>query len=422
MKKILFIIPYVPYPLNSGGNQAFFNMVEYIKEKMSVSILLYPKTGQDLINIEELKKVWPNIHFYIFKLNKPQFKNSLYVSILQKIKASTTRKIRRQLIKQEKDPIREKSLLLQSYSSELPFQYLDYVASVSRNDGFDIIQVEFYELISLGYILPQKVETVFVHHEIRYIRNENEMAFFNNLTEREKMFFQLAKDYERAALLQYKHIIALTETDKNILIQLTGKEKNIYASPAVIRLSENSIFQPITTNRLTFLGSGGHYPNNDAMKWFVTEIVPILRKKNFHFTLEVIGSWIPKEAKAIENVSEVQMSGFVQDLHHHLNGSISIIPVRIGSGMRIKALDAIAAQAPIVSTSKGIEGIDLRHNEECLIANSPENFASEIIRLSQDIDLQKKLSSQAYNRLKQLYNPEEMLKRRMNIYNQITQY
>lgn len=175
MKKILFIIPYVPYPLNSGGNQAFFNMVEYIKEKMSVSILLYPKTGQDLINIEELKKVWPNVHFFVFKLDDPQFRNSLYVSVLQKIKASATRKIRRHLIKQEHDPIREKSLLSQSCYPELPSQYLDYVAKISRS-GFDIIQVEFFELISLGYILPPDTESVFVHHEIRYVRNENEMA------------------------------------------------------------------------------------------------------------------------------------------------------------------------------------------------------------------------------------------------------
>ena len=43
-KKILFIIPYIPYPLDSGGNQAFFNMVEYLRHKMSVSVLLYPET------------------------------------------------------------------------------------------------------------------------------------------------------------------------------------------------------------------------------------------------------------------------------------------------------------------------------------------------------------------------------------------
>lgn len=45
-KKILFIIPYIPYPLDSGGNQAFFNMVEYLRHKMAVSVLLYPETGR----------------------------------------------------------------------------------------------------------------------------------------------------------------------------------------------------------------------------------------------------------------------------------------------------------------------------------------------------------------------------------------
>ena len=47
-KKILFIIPYIPYPLDSGGNQAFFNMVEYLRHKMSVSVLLYPETGRSV--------------------------------------------------------------------------------------------------------------------------------------------------------------------------------------------------------------------------------------------------------------------------------------------------------------------------------------------------------------------------------------
>lgn len=51
-KKILFIIPYIPYPLDSGGNQAFFNMVEYLRHKMAVSVLLYPETGRRMQDVE----------------------------------------------------------------------------------------------------------------------------------------------------------------------------------------------------------------------------------------------------------------------------------------------------------------------------------------------------------------------------------
>ena len=65
-KKILFIIPYIPYPLDSGGNQAFFNMVEYLRHKMSVSVLLYPETGRRMQDVESLKKIWDNVDFFIY--------------------------------------------------------------------------------------------------------------------------------------------------------------------------------------------------------------------------------------------------------------------------------------------------------------------------------------------------------------------
>ena len=114
------------------------------------------------------------------------------------------------------------------------------------------------------------------------------------------------------------------------------------------------------------------------------------------------------------------MTGFIPDLAAHISGSIALIPIRIGSGMRMKALDAVAAQVPIITTTKGIEGIDLRNEEECLIADSPEAFADAIIRLSQNTDLQKKLSANASERLKALYQPECMLEKRMNVYREIT--
>lgn len=75
MKKILFIIPYIPYPLDSGGNQAFFNMVNYIRNRMSVSILLCSKSEEHDKNIVALKKLWANVDFlYINGL-----KRNLYI-------------------------------------------------------------------------------------------------------------------------------------------------------------------------------------------------------------------------------------------------------------------------------------------------------------------------------------------------------
>ena len=110
------------------------------------------------------------------------------------------------------------------------------------------------------------------------------------------------------------------------------------------------------------------------MQWFISEIIPILHKKGFRFTLDIIGSWNSYDLKAAEAFEEIRMTGFIPDLAAHISGSIALIPIRIGSGMRMKALDAVAAQVPIITTTKGIEGIDLRNEEECLIADSPEAF------------------------------------------------
>ena len=163
-KKILFIIPYIPYPLDSGGNQAFFNMVEYLRHKMAVSVLLYPETGRRMQDVESLKKIWDNVDFFIYTpktktVRLPKIKHPFYYKWLQKIHASVTRKMNRQQIWTDEtgevvDLVRGKSTLFSSCFQPLDQGYVEYVSQVAHS-GFDIIQVEFYELLSLGFLLPR---------------------------------------------------------------------------------------------------------------------------------------------------------------------------------------------------------------------------------------------------------------------------
>lgn len=92
----------------------------------------------------------------------------------------------------------------------------------------------------------------------------------------------------------------------------------------------------------------------------------------------------PLREKSSGSMSEMELVGYVEDLREYLNGSIVLVPIRIGSGMRMKILDAVSSMASFVTTTKGVEGIDLRHNEECLIADSATDFAAAVIRLEAD--------------------------------------
>lgn len=421
MKKILFVIPYVPYPLNSGGSQAFFHMTEYIRHKMAVSILLHPRTQIEEKHAADLAKIWNNVEFFIFKekMEAPMVKHPSYYQLLNKIKKSVTRKMRRLLITQ-KDIFRDNSLATQSFFQPLNSQYIMYASKIFHHN-FDIIQIEFYELLSLGYLLPPNVKTIFVHHEVRYIRNENEMALFNKVTDEECMLFRIAKDFECSALKKFQYIIALTEIDKEIITRLIGRGDHIYTSPAVVQIRKNNSynFVPATT-RFTFLGSECHFPNLDAIIWFCNEIAPSLRKKGMEFTFQVIGYWQSTYIHDLRNICpEIEFTGYIEDIESFLQGSIFLVPIRIGSGMRMKILDAILAGIPFITTSKGVEGINLHSGEECLTADTADKFAEEIIRLSKNPELQKRLAVQANIKLQKLYHPQTMLRQRIHIYEQI---
>ncbi len=435
--KILFITPYIPYPLDSGGNQAFFNMVDYLRRSMSVSILLYPRTVGQKADVEQLKALWPDVGFFLYEPKKeeepiPFVRHPLYYKWLLKAQASIKRKLRRQLRKIPRlagrdagiDVMRQKTVIPTSIFERLDSGYLNFVTRTARL-GFDIVQVEFYDLISLGYVLPDDVETIFVHHELRYVRNENEMALFHEVTAEDRMLFRIAKDYERGALNSYKHVIALTDIDRKLLEEFLGRKERIYASPAVVNMSQDGKgdFVPCTAGRLTFVGSESHTPNLDAVVWMCQEVIPRLRLRGEKFTFQVIGKWRSPYVKELCRLCpEMELMGYVDDLRAFLEGSIAVVPIRIGSGMRMKILDAVTARCPFVTTAKGVEGIDLENGRECLMADDPDAFADAIIRLAGDAELQEQLALRAEAKLQALYSPGQMQQRRLDIYKGILQH
>ena len=119
----------------------------------------------------------------------------------------------------------------------------------------------------------------------------------------------------------------------------------------------------------------------------------------------MIGTWKSRYVKSLQAVCpEMELVGYVEDLREYLNGSIVLVPIRIGSGMRMKILDAVSSMASFVTTTNGVEGI-----------------AAAVIRLEADKKLQVRLATQALKRLRELYNPQEMLERRLAVYDEILQ-
>ena len=451
---ILYIIPYIPFPLNSGGNQAFFNMVNEARKVHQVSLLLRIRNDKDRENAGQLQEVWPDARLYLLDETATNaqakttaaeedaelsgvtaWKCRLFDSIRRSMERKIRRNTRRALMKKKAEAIaREDSVatneILGSFVREHSVLYhtidgnedfYEYVYQTSRQ-GFDLIQIEFYEYLPLVYLLPKDVKKVFVHHELHYVRVENEMNLFDRISQADRLKYQMDFQEELSALNQYDKIVTLTEVDRELLSVHIPSDK-LYVSPALTEACKATTQQEWQPARdLVFIGGGDHFPNADGVMWLATKVLPALRQTGTNAKVYVVGKWDKVMQEQIHAFApNIVFTGFVDNLMSFLCGKISVVPIRIGSGMRMKILDSINAGTPMVTTSKGCEGLPLRDGEHCFITDDATVFAQRIAQLMQNKDVQKKFVEAARSQMGGQMDGSELLRRRMALYESMTQ-
>ena len=432
--KLLYISAWIPYPLTSGGSQAFFMMADNVRKRHDLSVLLYVHFEEEKQHIEELKKLWPDVTFYIFDdeteheflMNHPELspycgmsrKDRMQCKSYNYLLHSMQRKIarkRRKCDAKHDDFVRSNSTLFME-NVDLAPSFCSYVNDIA-SQGFDIVQIEFYEYLPLVYALPEHCKKVFVHHELRFIRNEIEVRMFKTMLPIDIMLMEKKKAEELAALSAYDAVVTLTDIDRDILKDYLPENK-LFTSPAITQTValEPMPFKPV--NGVAFVGNGVHFPNVDGMIWFCSEILPIIRAKGINIpTIYVTGNWDTKSKRRLKKLCpEITFTGFIDDLQSFLNGKLSVVPIRIGSGMRMKLIDTACAGAPIVTTSKGCEGLPFVNGKNCLIADSAEDFAEAVARMLADETLQQTLAVNAQSSQSNMLNENELLEKRIAVY------
>jgi len=159
--------------------------------------------------------------------------------------------------------------------------------------------------------------------------------------------------------------------------------------------------------RLIFVGTMDYAPNIDAVRYFAQEIFPLIRQKFPRSVFEVIGRRPPKSVRRLSQIDGVRVVGEVDDVRAYLvRADVSVAPMRIARGVQNKVLEAMAVGVPVVATPPAIEGIEVRDGEEVLIGATPEEFASQVMRVLSDAELRKAVTKKAWNKMNQSYNWE----------------
>ena len=146
--------------------------------------------------------------------------------------------------------------------------------------------------------------------------------------------------------------------------------------PPRLRQTNNQI-----KNQIIFLGGMQHTPNQDAIRWFTSEIFLQVKESIPEARLVIIGEKAPEDIVALHNDKDICVAGHMEDITTFLqSSSLLVAPIRFGAGFKGKIAMAMSHGLPVVTTSLGAEGIGLTQEENVLIADTAEDFARQIVR------------------------------------------
>lgn len=161
-----------------------------------------------------------------------------------------------------------------------------------------------------------------------------------------------------------------------------------------------------------WMGGFGWYPNAEGIIWFAEKIFPLIRERlrERAIVLHFCGSHPPAQLQALHDGVTVHVHGFVDDIDSMIKAAhLMIVPLLSGGGIRVKIIEAMSSGVPVLSTSKGCEGIGAEDGKNIIVRDDPEEFAAEIISASVDVERMSELSSMSLQLMAKDYSEEASL-------------
>jgi glycosyltransferase involved in cell wall biosynthesis len=213
--------------------------------------------------------------------------------------------------------------------------------------------------------------------------------------------------YERRAFQKFQACAVVSSLEADFVAAMI---KNRKGGVEVIRNGVDCEYflpgqYPVQPNTLIYNGALTYRANYDAMQYFLSTIYPLIQQQVPEVTLTITGSTTGVDLKGLHLAVSVKLPGRVDDMRPVIGGSaVCVVPIRQGSGTRLKILEAMAAGTPVVATTKSTEGLGAVDGEHLLLADDAEIFADKTLWLLRSKNLRQKLAANARRFVEQYYN------------------
>jgi glycosyltransferase involved in cell wall biosynthesis len=201
-----------------------------------------------------------------------------------------------------------------------------------------------------------------------------------------------------------------SEPEKENLLAIVPEHPCIKVLPHCLDLTlYNQFFGHPRPESLVFTGSFTYSANLDSARYFLEEIYPRIRPSLPEASVQIVGSTDGVDLGMWPIDDSISFVGFLQDVRPAVAQSwLSVVPLRVGAGTRLKIIESMALGTPVVSTSKGAEGLEVTHGENILIADDPQEFAQAVVEVSQNPRLRERLSQGGLRLVAARYGSEVM--------------
>ncbi len=369
--KVLFLALEPPYPLNDGGRIRTYNILKQVGRQHETTLLTFADPTRDAQRLEALRPLCADVLSVPPPSPPPRTLPRKAIGLFQRRPISLAR-----------------------YRSHAMARLLRFLA---RSRRYDVVHVDQIYLAQYAPDLSP-LPAVLTHHNVEAEIQQRQLQARSPSLRRllDTLEYRRWRRYEVAISRRFAALACVSERDAAYFRQHVpqvpafvvpnGVDTQAFCPPG------RQTDEPV----LLYTGRMDYFPNVDAMEWFCKEVWPLVRREMPSAHLSIVGRNPLPQVQALSTQPGIEVTGAVEDVRPYMaRAAVYIVPLRLGGGTRLKILEAMAMGLPIVSTPLGCEGLGLHPGRDLLVAQTPVEFAWEIMRLLRDPKQRRQLGTQA---------------------------
>jgi hypothetical protein len=372
--KVLFVCHRFPYPPIRGGKIRPFNMIRWLSRSHEVTVASIARSTEEY---EKGKGIASHCHRYLGGVVPP-------------IRAW----------------LQALGCALSSRPSSLGYFYVPAlyrkIQDLLTREAFDLIWVH----------CSSAAQYVLNHTRCYRVMDFGDMDSEKWYQYARRRSFPLSLIYrlEGLKLRRYEKMLALNFDECTVIAERERKVLHSYGLDVPVTVIPNGVDLEFFRNdakdydpqSLVFLGRMDYYPNIDGVLYFCREILPLIRKQVPEASFTIVGSNPVSRVRELAKTPGVSVTGEVPDVRPYVHkAAVSVVPLRVASGIQNKVLESMAMRVPVVATSRAAEGVDALAGEHLLIEESPEAFAASVVAIMRDQGLRRRLGEAGRRRVEE---------------------